>query len=258
MARALTTAIVIPVHNAQEYIERTLQRLEIQGEATNPLVVVDDCSGAETAAFLRDWEQRIRAGAYEAAFPRKFALLRNERQQLFTRTVNRGLRYAYHQWHPDFIAVVNSDCDLKPGWLRHLADGLSRDDSLGLIGYTDTPEGKKALVSKVKYPEYVTGHCLLLRVKMLEEIGILCETDMDGNRSPELAGLKGLAHIGSDRVLSWTANAAGWGTAYCNFAGLTHAAGKSWKHDLQWLANFDLQPLWEPTDTLEEPQWISS
>jgi glycosyltransferase involved in cell wall biosynthesis len=258
MCRALTTAIVIPVHNAREYIERTLRGMEIRGEATNPLVIVDDCSGDETATLLREHEQAIRAGSFEAAWPRKFALLRNERQQLFTRTVNRGLRYAYHHWKPDYIAVVNSDCALKPWWLHNLADALSRDETLGLIGYTDNPDGKKPLVKKVRYPEYVTGHCLLLRVKMLEEVGVFCETDTDGRKSPELAHLKGLAHIGSDRIMSWSANAAGWGTAYCNFEGLTHAAGKSWNHDLGWLSQFDLQPLWTPCDTLEEPAWITT
>lgn len=250
MCRALTTAIVIPVHGAQAYIQRTLQAIEDQGLIHSPLVIVDDCSDSDTAAFLQ-WY------VLGCSDHRPVVYLRNERQQLFTRAVNRGIRYAYHapSWKPDYIAVVNSDVDLKPWWLRHLADALSRDDSLGLIGYTDSPETKKAPVSKVKYPEYVTGHCLLLRVKMLEEIGVFCETDTDGRKSPELAGLKGLAHLGSDRILSWTANAAGWGTAYCNFQGLTHAAGKSWNHDLQWLANFDLQPLWQPCDTLNEVLW---
>lgn len=242
MTREYPVAIILPVHGAQAYLERTLNRLDLYNTYA-PLVIVDDASDAAT----RDWLAVYRRSTLNR---QALALLTNARQQLFTRTVNRGLRYAYHKWHPERLVVLNSDVELKPGWLAELSL-LFADPKVGLAGYPDSPAGGKPVPKRM--PEYVTGHCLMLRTAMLERIGILCETDRDGRQSPELAHLKGQAHIGSDRILSWRANAAGWKSLECQFPGVLHAAGKSWQHDLNWLMQFELRELWPATDTLQMP-----
>lgn len=246
-----TIALVMGVHNAVEYADKVLLELDHLPQDVN-FVVVDDASSPENAEHIR--------GMVHCFDMRQRIVLRNEKQQLFTRTYNRGIRYAYHNFHPEFIVCLNSDLDLKRGWLDWLIKGFV-DPSVGMVGYRDNHDPdlfRKKSYTEQRRPEYVTGHCFGLRTKMLEEIGILCETDLTGRDSPELAPFKGQAHIGSDRILSWRANLAGWKTMYCNYPGCFHEGGKSWKHDLQWLTNFDLQPLWEPCDTLEEPVWYDN
>jgi GT2 family glycosyltransferase len=156
--------------------------------------------------------------------------------------------------------VVNTDCDLRSGWLEALQSGLE-DPQVGIVGYPEQPEAgeewRRALYQEVHQPEYVTGHCLLLRMEMLEEIGVFCETDTTGRDIPELAHCHGQAHIGSDKMLSWRANAAGWKTLYCRYPGVYHEAGKSWGHRLDWLSEFRLESLWPACDTLEET-WLPS
>lgn len=69
----------------------------------------------------------------------------------------------------------------------------------------------------------VAGHCMLLRMQMLEEVGVLCETDTTGIQFPEFAQLGGQAHYGSDRMLCWRANRAGWKVLDCHCQLCDHA-----------------------------------
>jgi GT2 family glycosyltransferase len=129
---------------------------------------------------------------------------------------------------------------------------------VGLVGYCECPDGQEPALRELREPGYINGHCFLLRVRMLEEIGILCETDFTGVNSPDLAPYLGQAHYGSDRTLSWRANRAGWKTLDCHCRLCDHAGHASSPRDLTWLANFDLQPLWPPCDALENPAWIEA
>lgn len=238
--------IVMPVHNALAAVAATLRALDATCPEV-PLVLVDDASGPETAAYLREYH-------VECQTHRDCQLLVNARQQLFTRTVNRGLRVAWASAQPATILVLNSDVALAAGWLAGLMAVWDKSPrSVGMVGYPDVPDGKPPLVTRVRLPEYVTGHCMLLNTRMLAEIGVLTETDTTGRDSPELAGLLGQAHIGSDRLLSWRANMAGWETWTVNKPCIRHVAGQSWQHDLAWLACFELVPLWPAHDALTFP-----
>jgi cellulose synthase/poly-beta-1,6-N-acetylglucosamine synthase-like glycosyltransferase len=238
-------AVCVPVHGALEYVERTLDQIYQTTPAWIPLVVVDDASDAKTHDYL---DIHVKTMNFRM---RKADLLTNEKQQWFTRSSNRAIRYAYRHYQPDAIALVNSDVDLRRGWLRALTEALQFDAKIGIVGYRDAPDPKaKGSITRLKMPSYATGHCLLMRTKMLEEVGILCETDITGRDSPELAPYHGQLHIGSERILGYRANASGWGSAYCNFDGVRHEAGKSWHHDLSALAAAVPEFLWEPSDTL--------
>ena len=248
-------AIVIPVHNGLEHVQRCLSSLMATCPQL-PLIVVDDCSDEETHQWLR---QFLLAECPVAPASRR-VLLRNERQQLFTRTANRGLRWAYNLRRAadpitiDFVAVVNSDCYLHDYWLKAMLLGME-DPQVGLVGYCNQPDGQEPALREMREPDYITGHCLLLRMRMLEQIGVLSETDTNGVNSPDLASSLGQAHYGSDRTLSWRANRAGWRTLYCHCRLCDHAGSASSPRDPGWLSSFNLQPLWPPCDQLDNPVW---
>jgi GT2 family glycosyltransferase len=252
----LSTAIVVPVHNGLPHVQRSLPSV-VATCPRSPLIVVDDCSDAETQQWLR---QFLLAECPRAPDLRRI-LLRNERQQLFTRTVNRGIRRAYYlrratvPFPIDFVAIVNSDCYLHDHWLRALLLGMD-DPQVGLVGYCDRADGQEPALRELREPDYINGHCFLMRMRMLEEIGVLCETDTDGVNSPDLASYLGQAHYGSDRMLSWRANRAGWKTLDCHCRLCDHVGGGSSPPHPGWLANFHLQPLWPPCDHLDNPAWI--
>jgi GT2 family glycosyltransferase len=245
-------AIVVPVHNALEHVQRSLGTI-VATYPNVPLIVVDDASDPQTHA----WMQRFLFEQCPAQIRSQHALLRNERQQLFTRTANRGIRYACAtQSAPiDFIAVVNSDCELQENWLTALLWAME-DPNVGVVGYAEWPDGEEPAFRQMQEPDYISGHCLLLRRQMLAQIGVFCETDVAGGPdSPGLSPYLGQAHVGSDRALSWRANRAGWQTLYCHYLLCHHQGAASWRRDLQWLSQFDLQPLWPACDQIEHATW---
>jgi GT2 family glycosyltransferase len=249
------TALVIPVHNAPEHVTQLLADIDKTVARSVPIVLVDDCSGPETSQIL---EQYTVGRRNFALYERAPHILRNERQQLFTRTVNRGIRHAVQENGADLVFVINTDCRLENGWFEELRNAF-HNPKVGMAGYWDTfPEvdWHRKPFTEVNLPDYITGHCFGLRVSMLQEIGVLCESDTDGRVDRALAPFKGQAHIGSERILCNRANIAGWKTLYVNRPMVSHGQGASWGRDLGWLSQFDLQPLWRACDTLNEVTWI--
>lgn len=248
----MTSVIVLPIHNALDYVKRSLTQILGTTPSSVPLVIVDDCSDVETSTYLT---RTIECYNTE----RRIVRLTNKRQQLFTRSVNRGLRYAVDQWSPEIVIAVNSDVDLRPGWSVPLVAAMDVVPKLAIVGYHDSPPHgfKEHRYTTIRFPDYITGHCIALRTQALREIGVFCETDTDGRADPSLASYKGQAHIGSERIWCWKAMTAGWEASYCNSPLCFHEAGKSWHHDLYWLSRFDLQPLWTACDTLDAPKWLT-
>ena len=228
---------IIPVHNAHSYLAKTVAFL-LTKYPKFPIVLVDDFSEPPISGFNPEDNE---------AYGIDVTILRNERQQLFTRTVNRGIRYAKENYNPNYYFVINSDCQFIDQPLEKLLQTLQNPE-IGLTGYEDSPQVKDEEYTLVDFPNFVTGHCLGIKKELIETIGVLNETE-DGTSPcifPELTQFKGLAHIGSDREYCYRALNAGYKVAYTNYPALNHEAGKSWKHDLNWLTNFNLEPLWEP------------
>lgn len=255
----MKVGICVPVHNALDYTRRVLKQILETTTIDIPLVIIDDCSEAETSDFLKEF---VHSHLKKEDSWRSITLFRNERQQLFTRSANRGIRFlSKHLLSEDAVAVVNSDCDLRRGWLDHMIRGMQTIPNLGMIGYRDQPDRvawSHVGYTEIGYPDYITGHCMLLRYEMLKQIGVLCETDTDGREDINLALYQGQAHIGSERILCWKAMTNGWKCMYSNFPGVFHQAGQSWGHDLNWLHRFELKPLWKPCDTLDDVKWLDN
>lgn len=232
-----STVIVMPVHGALDYVRRTCRSL---CTISTSLIVVDDASDTETFQFLTEFA-RTRPNT---------TLIRNNKQQLFTRTVNRGLRAA-RRANPDYVCVLNSDCELYTGWVQSLEALMDKYPDVGKVAYRDsTDTAYETEYEEVQHPGYLTGHCFMVRTRLLDELGVLVESDYGQQPCvfPELSTFKGLAHIGSDRELTYRIQGAGYKTVYSNFRGCAHEAGKSWGHDLGWLASFELELLWPPND----------
>jgi GT2 family glycosyltransferase len=241
---------VMPVHNAPEYVDRSLSYIldNYSKKYLTPGIVVDDCSDELTKRVISDVTTKIR-------FPLgKVYKVSLDKQQLFTRAVNFGIRSLLHEKpNLDYIFIVNSDCDLKEGCFEKLIEAMESDPTIGVAGYTDSPQHSENFLTYVENPGYVTGHMFCVKREVFEKVGVFCETDLGGPTTtyPEFAAYKGLAHIGSDRLFSNDARKAGFKTVYVNYPGVEHEAGKSWRHDLGWLANFNLELLWEPCNTLK-------
>jgi GT2 family glycosyltransferase len=221
---AAVNDIVVPVHNAPDCVRRLLEQLD-RTALGHRRIIVDDASDRETALVISEYGD----GRDDVI------VLRNEKQQLFTRAVNKGLRAST----TERIAVLNTDLAHMPGWLERMTQAMDSDKSIGLVGYPHWCSDDEDWDREVVAPAFITCHCILLRRAMLREIGVLCETDYSQ------------AHIRSDKMLSYRANACGWRTLEIRAPLCIHGNGGSWNRNVNWLfKNFDYSQLEPGRDTL--------
>lgn len=105
---AQSTSIVIPTYNGLERLKLCLAALEetLPEPFIGEVLVVDDCSGEETRALLREWQDsRL-----------KLKVIRNRGNCGFVMSCNRGARAATG----DLLVFLNDDTLPQPRWLPAL------------------------------------------------------------------------------------------------------------------------------------------
>lgn len=175
-------SLVIPVHGALPLLRECLLSISRHTAAPYEIILVDNASDAATRRYLRS-----RRGA---------RLIENARNLGFARAVNQGMRAA----RGTYIAWVNSDTRVTPGWLERLADVLKADPALAAVGPVTNRIAGAALVpvpagfsptaakidalgtayalknaGQVQEVHRLTGFCLLLRRSAVRSVGLLDE-----------------------------------------------------------------------------------
>lgn len=186
--------IVVPVHNALEDVERCLRSIERNTDGfLVGVFVINDASDQKTTDYLR---------SFCAAHP-KFQLIENERNEGYTKSVNKGLRAST----ADYVITLNSDAIVTRGWLKGLIRCALSDRQIGIVGpmsnaaswqnvphlldetknfaVNELPLGMDAdamasLVSRASarlYPRvpFVNGFCFLISRAVVRAIGYLDE-----------------------------------------------------------------------------------
>jgi glycosyltransferase involved in cell wall biosynthesis len=220
------TDIVIPVHNALEYVRDCLDSVFTKTKNFR-FILVDDFSDLETTKHLH----RVLGHQPTALY------IRTGQQKWFTRASNLGLRLV----RTSRCVLLNSDCVVDEGWLDELYDVWAEAESvivgkrIGLVGSHQSMEEPRRW-GEYAEPGYVTGHCLLLSIPIISEIA-----DRRGNSGWYLDEVHREAlHINSDRFLSYELNRAGYATVASFKAAVGHHGGKSWGHDLGRIAGVQI------------------
>jgi len=101
-------AVVIPNWNGRSWLPRCLEALAMQERAADEVIVVDNGSTDGSLTYLRDEHPGVRVVALE-------------HNTGFARAANVGLRAAT----AELVALVNTDVELAPDWLKRLAAALA-------------------------------------------------------------------------------------------------------------------------------------
>ncbi len=101
--------LVIPTYNGREYLDGCLTALERQTYGDFHVTVVDDGSTDGTAEHLRDRWSMVKV----LALPRNVGL---------AAAINRALDTSTSE----FVALLNNDTEVEPGWLEALVESLER------------------------------------------------------------------------------------------------------------------------------------
>lgn len=226
--------IVIPIHNAIEHVKNLLKDLERTEANGVPTIFVNDASTEPIKDLILEYCKTHKNCQY----------LENRKQNLFTRTCNKGLRA--HATDIDFFVLLNTDCELSPGWLDRMVKCISENPNTVVCGYPDgePKEGKDReafFPSKVGHATYITGHAIMIARIALETIGPLNELN-----DPEES------HIASERKFCEKLNKYGLRMFEINSSLVLHrSGGPSWNRNLGWLFNeFNYKNLWRGRPTL--------
>jgi GT2 family glycosyltransferase len=178
--------IVVPIYNAAGDLARCVDSVLTHASGDWRLLLIDDAS---TEVAIRAYFSGLRARRLP-----QLTLLRNERNQGFTLTANRGMREA----RPGAdVVLLNSDTVVTRGWLDKLARCAASDPRIGTItpfsnnaeicslprfcANNPWPAGKdpEPLVAALElsavptYPDLPTGvgFCFYVRRPLLDAIG---------------------------------------------------------------------------------------
>lgn len=119
--RAEKVDVIIPVHGAQEAVSACLASLRQHGgRRLGRIILVDDASDPQTAAWLQGWVRRNRTAR----------LVTLTERVGFTRAVQKGLEQSDS---PAFV-LLNSDTLVTEGWLDRLHAALRSDPAIAMVG----------------------------------------------------------------------------------------------------------------------------
>lgn len=223
--------VVICVHNALSDVKCCLESLQACPDGRLRILLVDDGSAEETAAFLR-------AHAHQD----HLRLIRNASARGYTFAANQGLRAS----SADRVVLLNSDTLVTPGWLDAMLAVMERDARIGVVGplsntasWQSIPHVEEAgdwksnaIPSRLDLLSYATalrrlmptrhaevgfinGFCMLLRRETINDVGLFDE-DTFGQG------------YGEENDFCLRAHKRGWKLAVCLQAYVFHAQSKSY------------------------------
>lgn len=175
-------SVVVPVFNAIDDVKKCLQSIKENFDFSDgEVLIVDDCSGEETAAYLKK---------ESATNPDKFTLFRNPENSGFPKTCNNGIAKA----KGEIIVLLNSDTMIPARFCEKIAACFDSDPLIAvaspIAAYSgsyfiplrdgETVASMNEKIEKLHKPTYpaiptAEGFCLCLRKSALDKFGALDE-----------------------------------------------------------------------------------
>ncbi|MGM0929171.1 MAG: glycosyltransferase [Actinomycetota bacterium] len=116
---SVPVTVIVPIYNALDDAKACLERLNLYTAQDVHILLIDDASPDPR---VQDWLRGLKQdGRLKVVF--------NEKNQGFTRTVNRGLELAEGR----DVVILNSDARVTPRWLEGLREPILRDDRVGTV-----------------------------------------------------------------------------------------------------------------------------
>ncbi|MEW6011599.1 MAG: glycosyltransferase family 2 protein [Euryarchaeota archaeon] len=173
---------------------------------------------------------------------KKLIIIKNKQNYGFTKGNNIGINYSMHFLDPDYILLLNNDTVVEKNFLNKLVKVGEKNKKIGFLGpkiYFYNYKGKNNIIQyagskqnlwhfnpenkgifeidhgqydKLELVEYVHGSCLLAKVEMIKDVGLLDE-EFFSYREENDWGIRGYKK--------------GWNSLYVPSSKIWHKGGKS-------------------------------
>ena len=134
-----TPAIVVPVFNALEDIDRLLSNFPADVGCPHHLVLVDDCSS--------DTRVALRLADFHAAHPDTCTLIKHPENRGFVASANTGLDAA-RKLTSGHVILLNSDAVPPPDWASRILEPFNTDPTIASV----TPMSNAAEILSIPKP----------------------------------------------------------------------------------------------------------
>ncbi len=116
--QATPVSIVVPVYNAERYLEECIASLLAQNYPTEKreILFIDNNSSDRSSAILQKHASKVR--------------ILQEPTQGAAAARNRGIKQARY----DLIAFIDADCTADKDWLWHLLEPFTNDSEIAAVG----------------------------------------------------------------------------------------------------------------------------
>lgn len=175
------TSIIILTFNELRFTKLCLEFIRRYTSEPYELIVVDNASTDGTVGYLQDQKD--------------IKLIINNQNRGFAKGCNQGIKIA----SGDYVLLLNNDTAVSPGWLGNMINCLESDESIGIVGPRSNC-AKPPQLLKVDYKnmdemlnfstqfnmvrdpgkwfelEMAVGFCMLIKRKVIDEVGLLDES----------------------------------------------------------------------------------
>ncbi|MCZ6799276.1 MAG: glycosyltransferase [Nitrospirae bacterium] len=178
--QATPVSIVIPVYNAESYLEECIASLLAQNYPTEKreILFIDNNSSDRSSAILQKHASKVR--------------IIQEPTQGAAAARNRGIKQAKHE----LIAFIDADCTADKDWLRYLVKALTKDSEIAAVGgkilsrrpanpiekFGETIHDHDKAINTFKPPYLMTSN-MAIRRAVLDEAGLFNEEYRRGQDS---------------------------------------------------------------------------
>ena len=154
MTKKPLCSVVMPVYNAEKFIETTLKSVLNQTVKDIEIICVDDCSKDKSVEIIKEYQKH----------DSRIVLLQNEKNSKVSQTRNNGINVAKSDW----IALIDSDDAWEPNFLEKV---MQRQKETGGQQISTSckfmNDDGKILNSAFIVPEEITYKQLLKQNKIL-------------------------------------------------------------------------------------------
>ncbi|MCF7907840.1 MAG: glycosyltransferase family 2 protein [Candidatus Omnitrophica bacterium] len=175
--------IIIPVWNLIDFTRDCIESVLSQTEYPFHLIVIDNGSDSETKEYLFKLAQQRK---------NEITLIRNENNLGFIKATNQGIRAS----KAPYLCLLNNDTIVTKGWLREMVKLATSREDIGIVNPSSNTLGcnpkrgdslesfaeeRKSYSGEYSELAWATGFCMLIKRKIIEEVGLLDEVYGMGN-----------------------------------------------------------------------------